>query len=262
MHVSSLSYDPAGRPVTWAWALCENPVTSTAEGCIDQIAMQTRATGMSPVLEMGLGVDQFDAQVPADTIDSLPEAARGGASVGVLSAACPGTLTLEAGYASLPFKCAEADTGRELTLDEFVVGVKRIVVREQDRNQNPSISGITFDGQDWAEGDLKEVANSCSRTDNDFGSCDEKLDHRIATRVTPDSFEHGKTELGEDFDEQVVVQYYATEGIFESDVRIAENPETKWVARKQSRGRDLTFWFVARDSRGGASWTTRQAHVD
>jgi hypothetical protein len=57
------------------------------------------------------------------------------------------------------------------------------------------------------------------------------------------------------------VQYYATEGLFKDEVRIAKDPETHFVARTAAIGRELTFWFVVRDDRGGVSWTERRLHV-
>jgi hypothetical protein len=135
------------------------------------------------------------------------------------------------------------------------------MVRERDRNQNPEFSRITFDGKDWASDDVP-VVRACKVTDNDFATCDKAFQHRIAAAPTAQSFETGTNEFGEVFAEQVVVQYFATEGIFESDFRTGQSPEDKWVARKQASGQDITFWFVVRDDRGGVSWTTRTAHVD
>ena len=51
------------------------------------------------------------------------------------------------------------------------------------------------------------------------------------------------------------------EGTFESDSRIAESPVDKWSPRQQATGQDLTFWFVARDNRGGVSWASRRGRV-
>ena len=67
--------------------------------------------------------------------------------------------------------------------------------------------------------------------------------------------------LGRAFEEQVVIQHYATEGIFEFEVRTGESPKTGWVARKRASGQTLTLWFVARDDRGGVTWTQRQVRV-
>ncbi len=71
----------------------------------------------------------------------------------------------------------------------------------------------------------------------------------------------GRDELGRDFTEQLVIQYYATEGIFEYEVRTGASPKTGWVARKRASGKTLTLWFVARDDRGGVTWTQRRVSV-
>jgi len=259
VHVSSLVHDPEGRTVNWAWAVCVNPSSTDVDGCIAKIAADSAQTGSFDLLASGPNLDAVDVQVPADLLSSLPETARPSASMGVLSVACPGTLTPEMGKTGLPFRCADANTGREFGLDEFIVGVKRIVVRSQDRNQNPAIARIVWNGDEWQEDQVK-FFSPCNETGNDFGNCSGN-EHEMSAEVTPESFETGTTEFGEPFVEQLVVQYFATEGTFESDSRIAESPVDKWSPRQQATGQELTFWFVARDNRGGVSWTSRRGRV-
>ncbi|MGC4087599.1 MAG: hypothetical protein QM756_06840 [Polyangiaceae bacterium] len=260
VHVSSLAYDPEGRSVNWAWAVCVNPSSSSVDGCVEKLSQDAQSAGSIPLLAMGAGVDSVDVTVPDDALSSLPESARESASLGVLSVACPGTFSLETGAAGLPFRCADAASGRQLGLDEFVIGVKRISVRAQDRNQNPLIASVRFDGAEWLEGQVLS-AQPCDKTGNDFSECAKSLQHRLAINVSPESFESGRDEFG-DFTEQVVVQYFATEGNFESDFRIAKSPETKWAPRREATDKDVTFWLVARDNRGGVSWTTRTLRVE
>jgi hypothetical protein len=261
VHIRSLAFDPQGRTIEWAWAVCVNPNSSEALNCIGQIVTEAAASGTLTLLARGPGVDAVDVVVPDDVLTSLPEAARSNASLGVLSVACPGTLTLEPGAADLPFRCTEADSGRVLGLDEFIVGVKRIVVRNVDRNQNPVIARVTFDDSDWPENEVRTVS-PCSETGNDVTACADNLQHELSAQVTPDSFEHGETEWGDSFDEQLIVQYFATEGNFESEVRVADSPKNKWAPRQQAGGTDVTLWFVAHDSRGGVNWATRRVHVE
>ena len=80
-------------------------------------------------------------------------------------------------------------------------------------------------------------------------------------QLSRDSFESGKDELGRDFQEQLVVQYFATEGIFEYAARTGESPKNGWVARKRAAGQTIMLWFVARDNRGGVTWAERQVRV-
>lgn len=258
VRLRSLSFDPKGRDVTWAWASCVNPNSSDLQGCFDKIAESPDPS--SALFEMGVGADSAALTIPADALDSVPAAARGAANVGVVSAACPGELSLDDGPGGLPFRCREPETGRELGLDELIVGFKRVTVRETERNQNPIIAKITFDGVDWPEGEIKQVG-SCDADDFVYDTCPAKQKHTLAAQLSRDSFESGKDELGRDFEEQVVVQYFATEGIFEYEVRTGKSPQNGWVARKRASGQTITLWFVARDNRGGVTWAVRQVTV-
>lgn len=258
VHLSSLSYDPAARPVTWAWLRCVNPSSSTLQGCLDTIAMTGDPAGA--LVSTGLGLDQVDIEVPVDALDSLAVEARGFAALGVVSVACPGDLSFAEGPGGLPFLCQEVGTGRRLELDEFIVGFKRIRVRESDRNQNPELTGVSFDGVDWPEGEIKQVG-SCDTDGFDYKKCDGTDQHRLQARLSAGSVESGRDEQGHSFTEQVVIQYFATEGVFEHEIKIADDPQTGWVARRSASGQTLTFWFVVLDNRGGASWTQRQVQV-
>lgn len=259
VQLTSLSYDPRGRSITWAWASCINPESSDLAGCLARIAQSPDPAGAV----FALGADQSAPEllIPADVISRLPAVARAGATVGVVSAACPGDLRLGEGPGGVPFVCKEPDSGRDLGLDELIVGLKRITVRETDRNQNPVINGVTFDGAAWGEGEVKEIARTCDTDEWEYGLCSDDAKHQLVVQLAEGSVESGRDELGQEFDEQVVVQYYATEGIFESEVKIAAQTKNGWVARKRAAGQLLTFWFVVRDNRGGVSWTSRQLQV-
>lgn len=258
VQLTSLSFDPQGRTINWAWASCVNPDSSDLQGCLAKIAESSNPD--AAVFAMGAGTDTATLTIPTDAIDSLPAAARGAATVGVMSVACPGELSFGVGPGGLPTRCQEPGTGRDMELDEFIVGFKRITVRNADRNQNPVITGITFDGADWPATEIKDVG-FCDTGDFEYGTCADKNKHQLAAIVSPDSFEKGKDELGRSFEEQLVIQHYATEGIFEFEVRTGESPKTGWVARKRASGQTLTLWFVARDDRGGVAWTQRQVRV-
>jgi hypothetical protein len=259
VHLSSLSYDPTARPVTWAWAACVNPSSSSVEGCLEKVARDAESGGQNPLLASGVGIDSFDYTIPADALSSLAVEARPQAMTGIVSVACPGELSMVSS-GTLPFRCTESGTGRELSLDEYVVGIKRVFVRENDRNQNPVIARVSFDGADWLADEVKEV-DACDTDDNVFDDCSKSLRHELSVVAAPESFESGYDEYGRDFEEQVVAQYYATEGIFEFETRIADEPETGWVARKYASGQELRMWFVVRDDRGGVTWTDRRVRV-
>jgi hypothetical protein len=208
----------------------------------------------------------FDFALPADVISQVPAEGRARASVGIVTAVCPGELTYLAGAAPvrdtgvLPFSCRDSATGRLLATEEYVVGVKHVFARASDRNENPAIVSVTWDGADWPETEMK-TASPCATNGHKFDDCPGSLRHVVAAAVAPSSFESGVDSFATPFREQVIVEHYATEGIFEHDVRVANDAATGWVARSAAAGRVVTLWFVVHDNRGGVAWTERRVQV-
>lgn len=262
VRLSALTHDSLARPLSWAWALCAEPASSSVESCLLDVAETTIMTGTPPLLGMGAGQDTVELEIPGNALDGVPPSARPAALVGVLSVACPGTLDLAAGAQSplLPFRCVDADTGDELGLDEAIVGVKRVFLRDTERNANPVIERILLDGEEWAEGDVKEV-DGCDTEDHVFDDCGADVRHRVQAVVSASSFESGTDEFGRSFTEQLIVQHYTEQGLFEDEVRIGADSETGWVARSRASGSELRLWFVARDDRGGVTWAERRVRV-
>jgi len=259
VRLQALSYDPLARPINWAWAACPTPAGSSVDACLDQVRADA-AAGELALLAQGAGQDNIDVTIPLDALDGIPEPARPQALAGVLSIACPGELELGDFGTQLPFRCTDSASGAELDLHDTVVGVKRVFLRASDVNENPVIDRVLFDGEEWLADDIKEV-DACVTEDFDYDACKSADRHRIAAVLDAQSFEAGNDEFGGAFSEEVIVQHYATDGIFEDEVRIAEDSETGWVARSSSSGTEVTLWFVARDDRGGVSWTTRRVQV-
>lgn len=262
VKLTTLFHEPFGRPITWAWTTCPLPADTTLFGCLGRISELT-SRGQAPPIVQGVGLSTFEVPIPADILDGVPAVARANATVGVLTAACPGELSTRppetVGRGELPFRCVDAITREELTYDRFVVSVKRINLRTTERNALPVVSSVLFDGQPWNEGEVREV-NACDFDTNTFDDCKGEK-HRIASVTPPNTAESGTTEAGAPFTESVVLWYYATEGAFEFALKTTDEPETQWAARSTSRGRTLDLWFVIRDDRGGVSWTTRQVRV-
>lgn len=258
VHLSALSYDPAGRAINWAWAVCPSPAGSTVEDCLDQVRASA-AGGALPLLAQGEGVDNIDVPVPTDALAGIPLLGRSQALAGIVSVACPGTLEVLSIDSRIPFRCSDRESGAEFSLHDMVVGVKRVFLRETEVNQNPVIDDILFDGEVWPNDEVKEV-DGCVSDDFSYDDC-KATGHKLAASVNPDSFEAGTDEFGRSFTENLVVQHYTTDGVFEDEVRIADDPETNWSARTGSSGSIVTLWFVVHDDRGGVSWTTRRAHV-
>jgi hypothetical protein len=263
--------DPTGTmpqyTTTYAWGACVNPTDATVVGCLEALFQQAATSPGNPLSNGTIAVETnnvgFTYTVPTNALDGLVGEARANAMVGLVSVVCPGTLSLDTtvdiSSGQLPIQCTNA-AGRVLDLTEFQIGMKRVFVRETDVNNNPVIDHLTWDGEPWAEGDIKPVQH-CSDTGNRFDRCDNSLAHHLSAVVTPASFESGTDELGNAFTEQLIVEYYATEGTFDDDVREANDPETQWVAREESAGLLVNVWFVVHDDRGGAAIAQRQVQV-
>ena len=156
-------------------------------------------------------------------------------------------------------RCTDAD-GQLVPPAGFVISVKRITIREHDRNANPAIASVTWNGAPWPEEETREVA-PCTNDPVQFTDCTGGDQPSIAVTPAADAQEVGTDEFGTTFSEQLIVQNYGTEGAFEFDVRRGASPGGKWVARHGASGTDQTLWFVLHDDRGGVSWATRTVHV-
>jgi len=262
VHLKALYHEPFGRPISLTWMTCRTPTDISPLGCLAKIADDAAASGQPPATQQGVALDEVDITIPADALDGVPDDGIGNAMVGVVTVACPGTLSMvePAATGELPFRCNEDGTNADLPFERFAVSMKRIFLRRTDRNENPAIAQVTWDGEPWLDTDVK-VVKPCNNDSNTLDDCDGGERHRVSVDLVPGFVESGTDELGHEFQEQVIVQYYATEGTFEFDVRTGESPGNRWVARKRASGGLQTLWFVVRDNRGGVSWASRQVQV-
>ena len=258
VHLTTLAFDTQSRPLTWGWGTCVDPTSSEVVDCVDSVDWSS--------FTIAAGADTHDVAIPADAISRLPVDVQARATVGVLVVTCPGALSVApsppgvAATGALPFTCKDAASGRVLAADEYQVGVKRIFVRATDRNANPVLSGIAWDGKAWADG-ADQPVQACDVNGNDLGDCASSLVHQVGASAAAGSAETGVDSFGQAYTEQVIVDYYATEGILDDGVRTAASPVTKWAARRQSAGSTVTMWMVLRDDRGGVDWATRTVDV-
>lgn len=248
VELQLVAADTSDRPVQYALATCTNPASSNVQSCLAALdrPFETRT----------LDDSRFTVAISPDVLERLSKNKQS-AMVGAAIVACPGTIE-DGETSSVPIVCRGED-GVRLPIDEFEVGVKRIFVRTKDRNQNPEITRITWDGDDWLE-DLVPTARACANaTTTDIEDCAKELRHAISVESSPP--EHGVDEFGASFTEQQVVQFYATDGVFERAVRVAEEPDDHWAAQR-SNGQDMAqLWFVVRDDRGGVGWASRQVRL-
>jgi hypothetical protein len=257
----ALTADPQKRTLSVGWTTCENPDSSVVNACLDQI-VANRAVGRAPSWTVGNDLTDFSLTIPSDAITSLPAAAISNATIGVVTVVCPGTIVLPAEGSvadALPFRCLDSE-GQSLPPERFVVSVKRIAVRSHDHNANPSIELVEWNGVPWPEGESREAA-PCNNEPVQYADCNGGGSPTISVHASDGAAETGTDEFGTPFREQLIVQNYATAGVFEYDVRRADAPGAKWAARHSASGSDQTMWFVLHDDRGGVSWTSRTVHV-
>lgn len=254
VHVDALAVDPSGNSFALAWTTCDRPSSTTATGCVDALASAPGIGGS--VLAPS---PSFAFTVPPDALDGVPADAVGSVYDGVVTVACPGVVAVLPGPGGSPIRCTDA-SGSALPLGRFDIGVKRVFFRRVDRNANPTIDTITFDGAPWLPDAVPVIGACASATESRYDDCDGES-HAVAIVPTGTSFESGSDELGNAFREEILAQYYATDGIFEYGTRDAHDPSTKYKARSGSAGRTVSVWFVLRDDRGGVAWDTRTLQV-
>lgn len=277
---------------SWAWTTCLNPPSTSVFGCFQKLAqdlaqlppdkrqefflggVKLRPPTLAKAFEGNeLATDPkadprtlFRVKVPADAFkefEGLDPLARRGATMGVVFLACPGRLepNLDAARNALPFKCLGA-SGEELGSDKFTIGIKRLFLRDKDNNEDPRIDAVLFDGAPWAADDVKVIKPACNGDEARFDRCSDPK-HALTVQLRNPFEEKGTDETGQSFEEQVVVQYYATEGLFEFDLKRAEDPKTKFAGRrgKVDPAAEQRMWIVIRDNRGGVSWVMRRFRV-
>ena len=236
VELDALAFDPAGRVLSWGWGTCFDANSTVATDCLHTLSFES--------LNIATNAPTHSLLVPATDAPYL----------GVAVVVCPGTIG-RGTTAGVPVTCTDP-SGRVLSISEFEVGVKRLYLREPALNHNPSISELSWDGVPWPEGELKTSACKTSKA----GACDEFVEHKLSV-LAPGASEASVDRDQQPIQESAVVQYYATGGEFEDDVRLFDTAENTWQARREDAGRLITLWFVVRDDRGGVSWITRQVQV-
>lgn len=154
---------------------------------------------------------------------------------------------------AVPIGCFD-DSGAPLTADDYVFGFTRVYGYDKLRNENPVISDLTYDG---APIDLTTgiTVDHCA-TDKEADCPKHKIDV-----VVPDSSQEDRP--GEDSEgrkERLWATYYATDGKFDSELRIlfdsnlgrVSDSANDWAAPKTVGPQRM--WVVVRDSRAGAEW--------
>jgi len=249
VELELLFANPQQRALSWAKGTCTQPPASTLDACLS--ALDGPLEPFDPEEAGALGVD-----VPEDALDGLADGERPSALIGVVVVACPGELA-GGETAGVPIACRD-ERGRALPIGELPVGIKRVFVRERDRNAQPRITRVLFDGEEWPEDEPRRVA-SCAGDGYEIDDCPQATRHALSVQTEP--AERGRDELGGEYREQIVVQFYASHGVFGSEVRIAGEADNAFALQAGPEDASATLWLVARDDRGGVDWAVRTVQL-
>lgn len=236
VRLNALAHDPEQRPLSWAWGTCLDDSSSLALDCLRKSSYES--------LTIASGRSEHRLTVPSEAKTYL----------GVVVMVCPGRIERGDTY-GIPIACVD-EAGRALPPAEYELGLKRIFVRDDAQNANPNIAEVRLDGSPWPEDEVR--MSSCERTEN--MRCVSWREHDLEV-AAPDAEEQSVDRAGEPIRELAVLQFYATGGEFEHDALTVGRPRTTFRPREEDSGELLTLWIVARDDRGGVSWTTRKLRV-
>jgi hypothetical protein len=244
VNLRALYANPDEQPLSWGYALCDGASSSAALDCLRALDPDS--------LEVSDDASEFTFTMPAPSSDGQRPV-----SIGVAVIVCPGRI-VRGDTHGVPIACEV--NGEPLDINDYEMGVKRIFYADAAPNQNPTIRTITFDGQEWAADEVKRL-EPCTRDTDDIEECKARFRHLIKVEGAEGDVESFRDNDGNQVLEQVVVQFYATGGLFEWDVRTIESADPRFVALKRDAGHTLTMHFVIRDSRGGVSWETRTLEI-
>ncbi len=229
VHFTTMWADPngGGRPIAWAWGTCLNPGSSQIPDC---------AAAMTSITH---GTDSFSVTVPDNALDGVIVG-----EVGVIFAACAGTITLTANAATgAPVTCTDASgvVGRQ----GFIWGGTRVTVVKGLRNQNPGIDQVFVDGNAWGTTDAVTL--------------DPSVTHAFTYTATDGSAETYDIGTGP-ITEQLVGWFYVTQGTLVAGYASPDAAgafDMTFTPPTSNRTLPVHLWLVLRDDRGGLSYADR-----
>ncbi len=215
-------------------------------------------TDLTPILVQGTHYSYRIPQNAVITRTDSPDKPYG--LTFVFTVACAGRVVFQrpsvATRQQVPLACVDED-GVAVSPKDFVLGITRVYVYDTLRNENPVLSGLTFEG---APVDLREgiTVDRCGLTNR--AKCPElKLDTEVPdTSWEPQEGE--KTSSGAQAREQIWVDYYTTMGEIESarllyDVSSGRVPESFAKLKAPTETGLGSLFAVVHDNRGGVAWT-------
>ena len=231
--LDALVADPggAGRAISYLWVACRLGPANDPLACADPsggailgIGLSATFSFVAPALEEG----ETDAQVLL-----------------TFTVCAGGTLTM-------PTDGGTSSGAPECTGGDGATAYKRVIVSAgAERNHNPSLAGLSLDGEPWAEGSAATravCAEGAACTPVEIAAT---LGEGSAENWTEIVFGSPQVRT-----EEVFVSWFATGGSFERIRSGGEAAQVKFTPPQEPGAMD--FWFVVHDGRGGTDWTSRQ----
>jgi hypothetical protein len=288
--------DPSSpRNVQIAWiGGCFDPQGDLYYGCYPQLGkiLGAAASGgaggaLPPEVAKYVGIGpKFSVTLPDDIVTRRPVPDQGPrfGTAFVFFMVCAGKLgpapaTAEGKAGNFPIACFD-EAGKQLGADSFVPGYTQIYAFEDERtNANPTITGITYDGNDLPD-DVTKVPTlkACPLSDDDRrvqGCAKKKAEdacqsYAISVTVPQDVAEPDPEATNKDgapLREVVWVDYYVDGGDLSGDVALLSEASTgynddhsvTWLP--PDKPGQYSIWAVVHDNRGGTSIARRFVNV-
>ena len=215
-------------------------------------------TELTPILVQGT---RYSYRVPEGAVIARKETPDEpyGLTI-VFTVACAGRVVFKrpdlATRQQVPLACVDED-GVPVSSKDYVLGIHRTYVYDKKRNENPTITGLTYEGAP-VDPNVGIVVDRCSLTNR--LKCPET---KVGVVVPESSWEvqEGVTGTnGETSREQIWVDYYSTLAEIDAarllyDVGSGAVPDSEAKLKGSAESGLGTLFAVVHDNRGGVAWT-------
>lgn len=232
---------PGGGTASYKWSICLVGV-DTARGfeCLD------------PAFECDLGTEATATVVPLTLLTDCLANAQPSEELAKKLGADAGSFDPEAFFTEKRTVVVKLNlTAGGTSVD----AIKRLTLGgTEEFNANPAIAIVEVASAAWGLDEVLVVAPN--------QEVEIRLDVTEASRETYVVQEEDGTERTET--EEILYAFFASEGEMGGNFANDDLRAQSWVAPELNSGegqRDVQFWFVARDGRGGTDWTLRALRV-
>jgi len=300
---SKRAYLPDGSPnpdhkvqILWLGG-CHDPDGDLYYGCYPQLAARlskfdpNAKTPPPELLEIvGLG-PRFTETIPEDIITRKPANSGDTVPYGlsfVFFAVCGGKIgpAPSGSTSALPLGCYDPITNEPLGADDFVIGYTPVYSYDTLTNNNPVVTGGTFDGKPGmvkackadTDCDPKERCGKLELCIPVVPHCTAKAVKDCQTYAIKPTLDQARTvELdsaappidGKTPEEFIWVAFYTSDGSLEKGLSLVNDAQKGWNADYEgkwsapnARAGESRIWTVIHDNRGGTSWWWQDVFVD